>query len=116
MKFQVKEKVRKFVNFEETPEVSVLVKGFVDTQYSRALWGVDTENGEELLIPLTSTLKDLEQEIIEKGDVVAFKYEGEKKSKNGRKYKHVSYTVYKKGKDFDLDELLKEIGTDEPPF
>lgn len=116
MRFDVKERERSFVNFEETPEVSVIVKGFVDTQYSRALWGVDTETGKEVLVPLTSTLKDLENELIEKGDVVALKYKGEAKSKTGRKYKNIVYTVYKKGKDFDLDQIINELSTDKPPF
>jgi hypothetical protein len=109
-KFEVKEKARKFLRLEEGQEKAVMYKAFVDTQFSRALWGKDLETGEDVLVPLVSSLKDLEKEMLNPGDVVAIAHRGMKKSKTGRVYKNIVYTVYRKNVDFDESEL------DQPPF
>jgi hypothetical protein len=109
-KFEVKEKARKFLRLEEGQEKAVMYKAFVDTQFSRALWGKDLETGEDVLVPLVSSLRDLEKEMLNPGDVVAIANRGMKKSKTGRMYKNVVYTVYRKNVDFDESEL------EQPPF
>jgi hypothetical protein len=55
-------------------------------------------------------LRDLEKEMLNPGDVVAIANRGMKKSKTGRMYKNVVYTVYRKNVDFDESEL------EQPPF
>jgi len=109
-KFEVKEKVRNFLKLEEGQQKAVMYKAFVDTQFSRALWGKDLETGEDVLVPLVSSLRDLEKEMLNPGDVVAIANRGMKKSKTGRMYKNIIYTVYRKNVDFDESEL------EQPPF
>lgn len=109
MKFEVREEKVKFVKWVEGLEFAVVFKGFTTTRYGEAISGIDVETKESVLVPLTATLEKLKNEFLEKGDVIAFKCRGIRKAKLGRfSYYDIVFTVYKKGKDFNLEEIFSE--------
>lgn len=114
MKFEVKEEKAKFIKWSEGMELAVVFKAIVPTLHGEAISGIDVDTKEPVLVPLTATLNKIKNEFVEKGDIIAFKCKGTRKSKYGRfSYYDIAFSIYKKDKDFKLEDVL---GGSDIPF
>lgn len=105
MRFAVKEVKRDILKLEEGQEVAIVFEDFVTLKYGEAIAGRIVDDGRAVFLPLTATLEKLKNNDLERGDVIAIKNNGMVVSKDGRRYKNISYTIYRKGIDFEPDEI-----------